>query len=394
MESSPTRAVRGQGRSRDRRADPLTRIRAEFDGVHGVWRSAGGEVCVADPEAVRAVMGNRHGTVAETSDFYHNRHGVFGPRSAQIAIGRAARDLIRRHLDLRSAELPRLVAERLAPHSEWPDAGNLLVLSHLRDVLVHRDAPARLHTTVEAIVARAVLAGARERHSVPSRLLFRRRALRALREEVRARRDRPDGPAAPRDLMDVVVDGGGAAADPRDLVEVYLSFLFAVVGSVGFALGWSVHLMGTHPDRVSADPSWTVREALRLWPVAWLFARTPSRAQELGGTRVTPRDRLVVCSFLVHRHPGHWDRPDEFVPQRWATGVPDAAYLPFGHGPHTCAGATVTVRLLEDLVGLLSRDWRVSVTPHDGAGPQVGAALAPPRFTATLSRPDGCPGRR
>ena len=87
MESSPTRAVRGQGRSRDRRADPLTRIRAEFDGVHGVWRSAGGEVCVADPEAVRAVMGNRHGTVAETSDFYHNRHGVFGPRSATTPTG-------------------------------------------------------------------------------------------------------------------------------------------------------------------------------------------------------------------------------------------------------------------------------------------------------------------
>ncbi|MEU1166238.1 cytochrome P450, partial [Streptomyces sp. NPDC005921] len=69
------------------------------------------------------------------------------------------------------------------------------------------------------------------------------------------------------------------------------------------------------------------------------------------------------------------------------------AYLPFGHGPHTCAGATVTVRLLEDLVGLLTRDWRVSVT-SDGGGPQVGPALAPPRFTAVLSRPDGCPERR
>ena len=36
MESSPTRAVRGQGRSRDRHADPLTRIRGEFDGV-ALW---------------------------------------------------------------------------------------------------------------------------------------------------------------------------------------------------------------------------------------------------------------------------------------------------------------------------------------------------------------------
>lgn len=388
MESSPT--------SQGHHSDPLALLRAEFDGVHDVWHSAMGAVCVADPEAARAVMGNRHAAVAETSDFFQGRHGVFGPRSAQVAIGRAARDLMRRHLDARRQDLPGLVAEQLAPHSEWPDAGNLLVLQHLRDVLLNGDAPADLHTTVEAIVARAVLAGARRRHPAPSRLLFRRRALRALHTEVCARQSRLrqlGGVGEPRDLVDVVVAGGGPTADPRDLVEVYLSFLFAVVGSIGFALGWAVHLLGTHPDRTAAEPSWTVREALRLWPVAWLFARTPTRVQELGGTRVTPQDRLVVCSYLVHRHPEHWERPDEFVPQRWATGVPDAAYLPFGHGPHTCAGATVTVRLLEDLVGLLSRDWRVSVTP-DGGGPQVGPALAPPRFTATLSLPDDRPERR
>ncbi|GAA3776760.1 cytochrome P450 [Streptomyces coacervatus] len=389
MKSSPT--------SQGHPGDQLALLTAEFDGGHDVWRSAMGGVCVAGPEAVRAVLGNRHGAVAETSDFFHNRHGVFGPRSAQITIGRAARNLVRRHLDARRQDLPDLVAERLAPHSEWPDAGNLLVLRHLREVLLHRDAPAHLQTTVEAIVARAVLAGARRRHSAASRLLFRRRALRALHTEMCARQERLrqfGGPAGPRDLVDVVVDGGGPTADPQDLVEVYLSFLFAVVGSVGFALGWSVYLLGTHPERAAAEPSWTVREALRLWPVAWLFARTPSRVQELGGTWVTPRDRLVVCSYLVHRHPGHWERPDEFLPQRWATGVPDAAYLPFGHGPHTCAGATVTVRLLEDLVGLLSHDWRVSVAPHDGGGPQVGPALAPPRFTATLSLPDDRPERR
>ncbi|MBW8795910.1 MAG: cytochrome P450 [Streptomyces sp.] len=381
--------------------DELALLKAEFETAaksgSDVWRSApGGAVCVAGPEAARAVLGNRHGVVAETSDFYHHRHGVFGPRSAQITIGRAARSLLQRHVQARRDDLPGLVARRLAPRSEWPDAGNLLVLEHLRDVLLHPDAPPRLHRTVEAIVARAVVAGAGERRSAPSRLLFRRRALHALRTEVRARQraGRPlDHPAGLRDLLDVVVGGSGPAADPDELVEVYLSFLFATAGSVGFALGWSVLLLGTHPDRAAADPGRTVREALRLWPVAWLFARTPSRALELGGVPVTPRDRLVVCSYLVHRHPGHWERPDEFVPERWAEGTPDGAYLPFGLGPHTCAGATVTVRLLEDLVGLLTRDWRVSVTP-DGGGPQVGPALAPPRFTAVLSRPDGCPERR
>ncbi|WP_405995187.1 cytochrome P450 [Streptomyces sp. NBC_00986] len=396
MESSGTRQGYGEGARTPRKhraRDTLSLLSAEFDGVHDVWRSAMGTVCVADPESARAVLGNRDAVVAEASDFYKTRHGDFGPRAAQIRIGRAARALIRRHLDARRAELPGLVAELLAPSAVWPDAGNLLVLRHMRDVLLHRDAPPQLHASVGQIVHRAVLAGARHRHSPPSRLLFRRRALNFLHTEIRDRQRQFHPARDARDLLDVVVDESEPGADPKDLAEVYLSFLFATVGSVGFALGWSVHLLGTHPDCQAAEPSWTVREALRLWPVAWLFARTPSHAQTLGGTEVTPRDLLAVCTYLVHRHPGYWERPDEFVPERWAGAVPDAAYLPFGYGPHTCAGATVTMRLLEDLVELITRDRQLAVTP-DGTGPQVGPALAPPRFTAVLSARTDCPGGR
>ena len=396
MESSGTRQGYGEAARTPRGVRPrdtLALLSTEFDEGRDVWRSAMGTVCVAGPESARAVLGNRDATVVEASDFYKTRHGDFGPRAAQIRIGRSARALIRRHLDARRVELPVLVAELLAPSAVWPDAGNLLVLRHLRDVLLHRDAPPHLHVTVEQIVRRAVLAGARRRHSPPSRLLFRRRALSVLHAEIRARQRELARSRDPRDLLDVVVDESEPGADPKDLAEVYLSFLFATVGAVGFALGWSVYLLGTHPDSLAAEPSWTVREALRLWPVAWLFARTPSHAQTLGGAEVTPRDLLAVCTYLVHRHPNYWERPDEFVPERWAGAVPDAAYLPFGYGPHTCAGATVTMRLLEDLVQLLTRDWRLSVT-QDGAGPQVGPALAPPRFTALLSARTDCPGRR
>ncbi|QEU96877.1 cytochrome P450 [Streptomyces kanamyceticus] len=380
---------------RFRPAHPLARLTAEFDGVHDVWRSATGLVCVAGPDAARAVMGNRHDLVAETSDFYRTRNGVFGPRAAQIEIGRASRALMNRHLDAHQSHLPTLISDRLAPSSVWPDAGNLLVLAHLRDVLLHRDTSPALRATLEDIVTRAVLAGARQRHSALSRLLFRRRALGALHAEVVARRRererRRDERGTQRDLLDVVVDGSGPTATPAELAEIYLSFLFATVGSIGFALGWAVLLLGTHPDCRTEQANWVVREALRLWPVAWLFARSPNREQELGELKVTPKDQLAVCTYLVHRHPGHWERPDEFVPRRWAGAVPDGAYLPFGHGPHTCAGATVTMRLLEDLVGLITRDWQLSVT-HDGAGPQVGPALAPPRFTAELRRRGIGPG--
>lgn len=375
---------RARGRHRDAAAfrhDPLAYLATEFDDTEDVWRFAPGRFCVANPEAAREVLSNRRATFVETSDFFHTRDGVFGPRSAQIEIGRAARALVRRHLDSHRDDLPHLVSDRLAPASTWPDAGNLLVREHLRDMLLRRDAPAELHKVVDGIVTRTMLAGARQRHSAISRLLFRRRVMRVLGREIRARRGA--GVDEPRDLLDVAISGVEPSAALDDLTEVYLSLLFATVGSIGFALGWSVYLAGTHPGTCDDEPRWIVREALRLWPVAWLFARTPSRVHDLAGVTVGPRDKVNVCAYLVHRHPGHWDRPNEFVPRRWTASVHNPAFIPFGFGPHACAGATVTMTLLEDLIRIIIRDWRLSVTAG-GDEPHIGPALAPPRFTAEL----------
>ncbi|MEU6995498.1 cytochrome P450 [Streptomyces sp. NPDC046465] len=373
------------------RRDPLALLGAEFDGTRDMWRSASGRLCVVGPEAARAVLGNRRGMFVETSDFFHTRTGVFGPRAAQIDIGRAARALLRRRLDAGRAELPGLVRDRLVPVSDWPDAGNLLVRAHVADVLLGPDASVPLRQVVDGVVDRAVLAGARDRHAAASRLVFRRKVMRVLAAEIRARR--AAGADEPRDLLDVVVSGGGPAARPGDLAEVYLSLLFATVGSVGFALGWAVHLVGTHPGTEAAEPEWIVREALRLWPVAWLFTRKPSGAHDLAGVAVGPRDDVDVCSYLMHRHPLHWDRPDEFVPRRWAAPPHDPAFIPFGYGPHSCAGATVTMALLTDLVHIITREWRLTVTAA-GSGPHLGPALAPPRFTARLSDRTDSPGGR
>ena len=381
--------------------DPLADLVAQFDAAADVWRPAPGRLCVADPATARQVMANRSGAFVETSDFFHIRDGVFGPRSAQVEIGRVARDLLRRHLDAHRSRLPALVRDRLTPVSRWPDAGNLLIREHLRDVLLHPGAAAGLHDLVDGVIGRAVLAGARSRHSVLGRMRFRRRVRRMLGAEVTRRRAVPAG--EPRDLLDVVVAGAAAGTPVDDLAEVYLSFLFATVGSIGFALGWSIYLAGSHPDSDGAEPEWIAREALRLWPVAWLFARTPSRPLELAGVPVGPADEVRVCAYLVHRHPGHWDRPDEFLPGRWAGAVPGGAFLPFGVGAHACTGATVTMTLLADLIRIITQDWQVSVRGSGresgrrsgrGQGPTVGPALAPPCFTAELhARPAQQEGR-
>ncbi|GIJ49656.1 cytochrome P450 [Virgisporangium aliadipatigenens] len=369
--------------------DFLTRL-DELHAVHGgVFPGRPGEVYVADPAIAREILGNAAGHYREHSDFFRIRTGTFGPRAAQVGIGRAARQLLDRHHRAHAASLPGLVARRLAPSSAWPDAGNRLVFGYFAPVLVGAEPSEALRDTVSAVVERAVLAGARERYSLLTRARFRGRVMRVLAAEIAARRTargKGDGPDA--DLLDVLARAAPPGSRDRDLAEVYLSCLFAVAGSVGFLLGWSVYLAGTAgPDAASAPPAWVVREALRLWPVAWLFGRRPVAERTLDGVAVTPADEVRVCGYLVHRDPAHWPDPHEFRPQRWAAPTGREAFVPFGWGPHACTGASVSMQVVEALLGIITATYAVHVTAPDSR-PQVAAALAPPRFTLRLDQTD------
>jgi len=185
----------------------LRDLEVAFDAANDVRRVGPGRVLVANPEAARDVLGNRAGDYVDTSDFFFTRRGVFGPRPAQVAIGRLGRDLLQRHVDARRGDLARLVSQRLAPASGWPDAGNLLVYEHVRDVLLAPGTPAPVRAVVDGVVHRAVLAGARQRYSRRSRRAVRRRAMRVLGREAGSRRA-----GEPRDLLDAVVAGAGPAA--------------------------------------------------------------------------------------------------------------------------------------------------------------------------------------
>ncbi|HYN22401.1 MAG TPA: cytochrome P450 [Thermoanaerobaculia bacterium] len=362
------------------RQEPLLFLDRAFPAAgDSVWLP-GRQLCVSEAAAARAVLTNDERLYEEHSDFFHTKRGLFGPRSVQVEMGRSARALLRAHLRAHAAELPQRIERELAPTSEWPDAGNWLLYRHLGGALVSPDSPVRLRRTLEEIVERAVLAGARQRYSRLTRAVFRFRVIRELARAVHDRRARRAQP--PADVLDAMVAAAGSDVPAAELAELFLSFLFAVAGSVGFVLGWSVYLLGTHP-RTEAKPAWVVQEALRLWPVAWMLGRRPARSHEVAGAPVTPRDLVVVCPYAVHRNPKHWDDPDSFRPERWAADHDSKAFIPFGWGPHRCVAATLSMQLVEDILRILGDRFRATVTPRT-TRPCIGAALAPPRFTLDL----------
>lgn len=367
--------------------DPLAFLDAHDPDQGPVVRTGPGEYLLGDPVGARDVLRNETGDYDEHSDFFHTRYGLFQPREARLEIRREARALLRADLLARPpGDVKAFVAAQLPAASEWPDAGNRLVHRYLSSVLLAPDSPASLRRLLNRIVERAVLAGAKARQPRWRRMLLQFDTTLRLSHAIEARQAQTDAP--PRDLLDVVARSGAKWIEPGErldeLSEVYLSLLFAVAGSVGFVLAWSLYLSATHPMR-DVPPEWRVQETLRLWPVAWQLGRHPSTAHRVSGVEVGPSDEVVVCPYLVHRHPAYWDRPTAFEPERWA--APEAwrnpAFIPFGHGPHRCVAADLATGLVGDMLDAILGSHIVSVQVRDPR-PTVAAAMAPPPFRLTM----------
>jgi len=362
--------------------NPLDFLDREFPVSGGMVQTGATEFSLGDPIAARSVLLNQGRLYQEDSDFFTTRLGLFGPREAQLNIRRESRALLQNFLDGRGQEaLISLVKVNVPGVSEWPDTGNRLVYRYLRPLLLAPGSPPKLLRLLDDIVEHAILRGSSRRRSIWRRRILQFRMTLLLSGAIAARQAqrRPQ----PQDLLDVVAGASDQGQSSTELAEVFLSFVFSIAGSVGFVLGWSIYLLGTHPAR-EMPPEWVVQEALRLWPVAWRLARRPAKDHQLSGVPVGAAHKIVACPYLVHRNPEYWSDPAEFRPERWS--APESwrnpAFIPFGHGPHRCVAADLSTQLISKMLEAITRENLLSVTPR-GTGPVPEAALAPPPYRLT-----------
>jgi len=369
--------------------DPLRFLDERFPADGDIVRTGRNEYMLGNPDEARAVLRNEEARYDEHSDFFHTRYGTFGPRAAQLRVRREARALVREWLQRRTQDdLIAHVRAHLPATSEWPDTGNQLVYRYLSPLLLADDDDPKLRALLDRIVERAALAGARARQPRWRRMLLQFETTYRLSKAIEARQASAEAHAAPRDLIDVVARSIEPGQRTDELAEIYLSFLFAVAGSMGFVLGWSLYLTATHPERV-APPEWIVQEALRLWPVAWQLGRHPTKAHRVAGVGIETSDEVVVCPYMVHRHPDYWREPSAFRPERWSNedAWRNPAFIPFGYGPHRCIAADLSTRFISEMLATILASNAIAIYAHHPR-PTVAAAMAPPPFRLTL-RPRG-----
>lgn len=351
-------------------ADPLGWLdAAALDGC-GVRRPAPDQLCVLDADIARSLLRTEEGLLVEQSDFFGPIEGALAPRACQTTFARECLTLVQRHV--RGLDWAAHV-DGLGARSLWPGAGNRMLLGMMRPVLASADRSPAIHAALDFILEDRIA----NRHGPPRRRWFRTFRRFQLARAILREADVPRGEGEAVDVLDLIARAKGSMSD-AGLVHLYLALVFALAGSIGFALGWTL-LLAVRNERTGSSPPDLVREALRLYPVAWLLGRTPVAAGEIMGEPISPADEIIISPYGVHRNPAYWPEPAAFRPERWNGKVERRAWLPFGAGGQSCVAASLTIEVASETLGEIFRR-PVSIEGGDGP-PSVRAALAAPSFT-------------
>jgi cytochrome P450 len=216
---------------------------------------------------------------------------------------------------------------------------------------------------------------------------------------------------ASEDLMSRLL----AARDDEDhglsddeLADQVAVLLLAGSETTSAAVTWSWHLLTTHPnvlaelhtetdsvlDRDVAGwdhlprlelTSRVVREALRLYPPAWVIPRTCTRETRLAGRTLKPGAMVVFSPYVLHRRPDAYPDPDRFEPARWLDPPPRNAFLPFGAGATKCIGEEFGLAEATLIVASMAARWTLTREQGTRVSPRARAVLVPAAFPVRLS---------
>ncbi len=129
-----------------------------------------------------------------------------------------------------------------------------------------------------------------------------------------------------------------------------------------------------------------VKEVLRLYPAAPLYARDATADDELDGVPLPGGTPALLFAYASHRHPDFWDEPERFDPDRWLpereAARPQGAFHPFATGPRVCLGNHFSLLETHVMTAMIARRFRVRMKP--GHVPQL-------EFFGTLGSRNGLP---
>jgi cytochrome P450 len=210
----------------------------------------------------------------------------------------------------------------------------------------------------------------------------------------------------PPDLLGTLVSARdeetGDTMDDLQIRNELMTFMFGGHETVASGLAWTWYLLSKHPhvkDRLRAEfdevlggraptqediPNLTytsrvIQESLRLYPPVSLISRTPIQDDEVGGYLVPKGTMCLISAYVSHRHPGFWDNPEGFDPDRFsperAADRPKNAWFPFSGGPRQCIGGFFGQIEMHIVIAMVLQKFDVELVPGHPVKPRPGITL-------------------
>jgi cytochrome P450 len=188
------------------------------------------------------------------------------------------------------------------------------------------------------------------------------------------------------------VDEDGTRMDDKQLRDELLTLFLAGHETTSLALTHVFYLLGKHPEierRLHAElesvlggrlptqedvpklvyADRVVKEAMRLYPPAWVTGREVAKTIEAFGRTVPVKTQVLVSQWIVHRDPRWWPSPEAFDPDRFLPEVvktrPRFAYFPFGGGPRVCIGNHFAMMEAVLMLAIIATRFRVELLPFE-----------------------------
>ncbi len=241
----------------------------------------------------------------------------------------------------------------------------------------------------------------------PGNLRYRRAIKgldRLLERIIRARRANGDSSGDILSTLLSVRDEDGTSMSQRQLRDEMMTLFFTGHETTSLALSWTWYLLSQHPEaearlyeeiqHVLGERTPTIedipnlpyvdaviKESLRLYPPAYGVVRQALKSCVLGGFTIPAGATVAIFQWVVHRDARYFERPSEFLPERWLDGLakdlPRCAYFPFGVGPRVCIGNTFALTELALLVPMIVRRFQFQLVPGHRVGLSASLTLRP-----------------
>jgi cytochrome P450 len=181
--------------------------------------------------------------------------------------------------------------------------------------------------------------------------------------------------------------GDGGRMTDTQVRDEAINLLLGGNETTATGLMWTLHLLAEHPaiqeeiqreiDEVIGDAAPSVesiprlrktemafKEALRLYPPAYLLAREAVADVTIGGYSVPRGATVQLVPYITQRDPRWFEEPEAFRPSRFEAedALPRGAYFPFGAGPRACVGKAFALMEATIVLATLLRRYRVRPT--------------------------------